>query len=160
MVCFFLLTLLKIPVSDIVSDVYISLNGDIIKNHGLVVVNSIGFNYSTSLLCHYDGHLDANCELDWFKPNGSRITTDSAEQSTTSNMVVSLTRTTAIAMKGIYHCALCNGNASRKVYVGIYPVDEGNFPQLNHNKCKLHLFHCRSNPDIWKCCFRSRFKPQ
>ena len=114
--------------SDIVSDVYTTLNGDIIQNHGLVVVNNIGFNYSTSLLCHYDGHLDVNCELDWFIPNGTRIT-DSAEQSTTSNTVVSLTRTTAFATEGIYHCAVCNGNASRKVYIGIYPVDKGNFPQ-------------------------------
>ena len=111
---------------DIVSDVYISLNGDIIQNHGLVVVNN---NYSTSLLCHYDGYLDANCELDWFKPNGSRFT-DSAEQ---SNTVVSLTRTTAIAMEGIYHCAVCNGNASRKVYIGIYLINKGNnyFPPKN-----------------------------
>ena len=121
--------------SDIVSDVYISLNGDIIQNHGLVVVNNIGLNYSTSLLCHYDGQLDANCELDWFKPNGSRFT-DSAEQSTTSNMVVSLTKTTAIAMEGIYYCAVCNGNASSKVYIGIYLVNKGNIfhKKINHNK--------------------------
>ena len=118
--------------SDIVSDVYIRLNGDVLQNHGLVVVNNIGSNYSTSLLCHYDGYLDANCELDWFKPNGSRFT-DSAEQ---SNTVVSLTRTTAIAMEGIYHCTVCNGNTSSKVYIGIYPVNKGNILQkkIYHNK--------------------------
>ena len=105
---------------------YISLSGYIIPDNGLVAVNDIGFNHSTSLLCHNDGDSETNCEIDWFTPNGARIT-DTAKPTTTSNTVVGLTRNTATAMEGIYHCAICDRNTSRQLYVGIYPREAGNF---------------------------------
>ena len=34
------------------TDVYLSLNGDIIPNHGYVLISDIGFTDDTALLCH------------------------------------------------------------------------------------------------------------
>ena len=39
------------------TDVYISLNGEVIPNHGYVQISDIGYSYSTALLCHTNRHV-------------------------------------------------------------------------------------------------------
>ena len=58
--------------------VYLSLNGDIIPNHGYVVISDIGSTHDTALICHTNRPATLNNNAhsggDWFAPNNTRVT--------------------------------------------------------------------------------------
>ena len=56
------------------TDVYLSLNGEIIPNHGYVEISDIGYSDSTALLCHTNRPAFGwNSGGDWFAPDGARV---------------------------------------------------------------------------------------
>ncbi|CAI8021976.1 Down syndrome cell adhesion molecule homolog, partial [Geodia barretti] len=55
-------------------------------------------------------------------------------------------------MEGIYHCTVCNGNASRKVYVGIYPIDEGLIQIYGNVTFVLDSNPNEATPQFRLCC--------
>ena len=119
-------------------DVYLSLNGEIVFNHGYVLINNIGSdgNTGTPLICntnrpppsgkfHSGGH--------WISP--SDVTVDGLSSTTVpgfvrnrGSMVVRLWRTTGIPAKGIYRCEVMDAlETEQTVYVGLYNVGGGMF---------------------------------
>ena len=59
------------------SDVYLSLNGDIIPNHGYVEIDDIGSTDDTALLCHTNRPPPTpgypNSGGNWFAPDRTRV---------------------------------------------------------------------------------------
>ena len=58
------------------TDVYLSLYGYVIPNHGYVVISDIGSTDNIALLCHtdrppFDGSTHSGGE--WFAPDGTRV---------------------------------------------------------------------------------------
>ena len=111
------------------TDVYLSLNGDTIPNHGYVVISDIGSTDETALLCHtnrpphyyhYGG--------DWHAPNGTRVNLGDVPGFTRNRgpMVVRLKRTTGTPTQGIYHCTIDDDQSEiQLIYVGLYNMGEG-----------------------------------
>ena len=91
-------------------DVYLSLNGSVIPNHGYVVISDIGTaNDDTALLCHTNrppptGSSDS--AGDWVAPDGTRVTGNDVPGfwRRRGSMVVRLYRNTATGppAEGIY----------------------------------------------------------
>ena len=54
---------------------YLSLNGEIIPNHGYVAISDIGSNDPTALLCNTDRGQggSGNSGGDWFAPDGTTV---------------------------------------------------------------------------------------
>ena len=118
------------------TDVYLSLNGDIIPNHGYVVISDIGSTGDTALLCHTnrprppDSHHYGG---QWFALNGrgigSRGTTDvPGFERNRGPMVVRLLRNTdtCTPAQGIYWCSIMDADGNNKVvHVGLYNDGEG-----------------------------------
>ena len=63
----------------ILLDVYLSLNDDIIPNHGYVVNSDIGSTDDTSLICHTNrpatlsNNINAHSGGNWFAPDGATV---------------------------------------------------------------------------------------
>ena len=57
------------------TDVYLSLNGEVIPNHGYVEISDIGSSDTTALLCHTNRPASGgtNSGGDWFTPDGIRV---------------------------------------------------------------------------------------
>ena len=119
------------------SDVYLSLNGDIIPNHGYVLIDDIGSTNTDALLCLTNGVAitdDINTEGNWFSPNGVRVTNEFHQdvpgfRRTRSMAVVRLLHqdTGTAATEGIYHCNVQDAiPVLRTVYVGLYNSGGGN----------------------------------
>ena len=113
---------------------YLSLNGDIIPNHGYVVISDIGSTGdNTALLCRTnrpppDG--SANSRGDWFAPDQTRVPNGGVAgfMRNRNPMVVRLFRNTATGppVEGIYHCMVQDDTNTRKaVYVGLYNMGGG-----------------------------------
>ena len=115
--------------------VYLSLNDDIIPNHGYVVVSDIGSTDDTALICHTNhpatitdlgGH--NNSGGDWVAPNGTtvggiRTSNIPGFRRTRGPMMVRLLRNTATdpPSVGIYHCLVEDDTLTEQtVYVGLY----------------------------------------
>ena len=110
-----------------VTDVYISLDGIVIPNHGYVVISDIGSSDDDALLCHtnYNGIPSTG---DWFAPDKTRVNGNDVPGYTRNRgpMVVRLKRTTGTPTQGIYVCAIEDDQSSRHiVYVGLYNMGEG-----------------------------------
>ena len=128
-------------------DVYLSLNGDIIPNHGYVMISDIGSSGSTALLCHTNRPATLGTTArptsggDWFAPGpyGTRVdgTAVSGLRRNRGPMVVRLLRNNATGTpaEGIYDCVIEDDTLTlQTVYVGLYnsgggivPYDEQSF---------------------------------
>ena len=111
--------------------VYLSLNDDIIPNHGYVVISDIGSTDNTSLICHTNrpatlGTFDTpNSGGNWFAPDETRVTGTAVPgfRRTRGPMMVRLLRDTATdpPSEGIYHCLVEDDTLTEQtVYVGLY----------------------------------------
>ena len=120
---------------------YLSLRGDIIPNHGYVVISDIGSTDSTALICHTNRPVpdgSTNSGGNWFGPNRTRVFQDDVPGFVRNRgpMVVRLLRNTATAppAEGIYHCEIEDDMFKKQtVYVGLYDSGGG--------MCNTHTVH-------------------
>ena len=123
--------------------VYLSLNGDIIPNHGYVMISDIGSTDNTSLLCHTNKPATpdpTNSEGDWFAPDGTRVTGNAVPgfRRNRGPMVVGLLRNTATdtPAEGIYDCVIENDALTNQtVYVGLYNTGGGMYTLCINKIC-------------------------
>ena len=119
------------------TDVYLSLNGDIIPNNGYVVSSNIGSTDEDSLLCHTNRPPDGvHSRGDWFASNGIRVSGITERAIAVPGFgrnrdprVVRLLRdtNTGTPPEGIYRCSIMDANGyERNVYVGLYNDGQGN----------------------------------
>ena len=113
-----LLALLFWPLVEVHSQsVYLSLNGDIIPNHGYVMISDIGSYDDTALLCITNKPVPSgysNSGGDWYAPDHTRvggipsITDVPGFKRNRGPMVVRLLRYTATdpPAEGIYDCVI------------------------------------------------------
>ena len=137
--------------SHVHSDVYLSLNGTVIPNHGYVDINDIGSTDDSALLCHtnraafYDGgHSGGN----WFAPDGTAIS-GADVPGYTRNRAPMVIRTSGDPPEGIYQCEI-QDTASFQItaYVGLYKTGQGNCP------CTINCYKpllSRSCHTVWWC---------
>ena len=113
---------------------YLSLNGDIIPNHGYVKMSDIGSTDNTALLCHTNRPAsggEVNSGGDWFAPDGDKVggltSTDvPGFGRNRGDMIVRLRRNTGTPEEGIYHCEVEDADdVQQTVYVGLYNSGEG-----------------------------------
>ena len=117
----------------IIADVYISLNGVIIPNHGYVVVSDIGSTDDTALICHTNhppSDNAANSGGNWFVPDNTRVTGTDVPGFVRNRgpMMVRLLRNTATdsPSEGIYLCLVEDDTLTlQTVNVGLYNNGEG-----------------------------------
>ena len=117
--------------------VYLSLNDDIIPNHGYVVISDIGSTDDTALICHTNRPAtitgiggSTNSGGDWFAPNGTTVDFGSNSnvpglRRSRGPMMVRLLRNIATdpPSEGIYliHCLVEDDTLTEQtVYVGLY----------------------------------------
>ena len=117
------------------TDVYLSLNGEVIPNHGYVEISDIGSSDTTALLCHTNrppspGSITSGG--DWSAPDGTRVgslgSTDvPGFERNRDPMVMRLRRTTGTPDEGIYQCSIYEQGATEttNVYVGLYSSGRG-----------------------------------
>ena len=110
------------------TDVYLSLNDDIIPNHGYVEISRIGSTDDSALLCHTNRPPDgAHSGGDWLAPDGNRVF-DTDVPGVTRNrdpMVVRLRRTSGDPPEGIYQCTIDDALTPQIVHVGLYNTGGG-----------------------------------
>ena len=122
------------------TDVYLSLNGEVIPNHGYVKISDIGSSNTAALLCHTNRPPppgSAHSEGDWFAPGGTRVdgTDVPGFGRNRGPMVVRLRRRTSIPApaEGIYWCTIFDASGtSQTVYVGLYNTGGGMKKNLLH----------------------------
>ena len=122
------------------TDVYLSLNGEVIPNHGYVEISDIGSSDTTALLCHTNRPPppgSAHSEGDWFAPDGDRVdgTDVPGFGRNRGPMVVRLRGRTSIPApaEGIYWCTIFDDSeTSQTVYVGLYNTGGGMKKNLLH----------------------------
>ena len=116
------------------TDVYLSLKGEVIPNHGYVEISDIGSNDTAALLCHTNRPaIGANSGGDWLAPDGTRVGGLSSTDvpgfgRNRGEMVVRLKRSTSGSApdEGIYRCIISDAAArSQIVYVGLYNTGRG-----------------------------------
>ena len=119
------------------TDVYVSLNGEIIPNHGYVDINAIGSIDPTALLCNTDRGPGGSGDSggDWFAPDGTRVGNIDNKNvpgfvRNRGSMVVILLRNTGPgpAAEGIYWSSILD--AEGNVYVGLYNTGNGSLWNL------------------------------
>ena len=117
----------------LLTDVYLSLDGIVIPNHGYVEIGDIGSISDEALLCHTNGPATQGTSPkhsggDWYAPTGTRVDgTDVPGVSRTRGpMVVRLKRTSGTPPEGIYRCEIEDADTTfQTVYVGLYNAGEG-----------------------------------
>ena len=117
------------------TDVYLSLNGEVIPNHGYVEISDIGFSDNTALLCHTNkpavNSANPNSEGDWFAPNGTIVgnvgSTDvPGFERNRDPMLVRLKRNSGTPDEGIYQCDVNDATETpQTVYIGLYNTGGG-----------------------------------
>ena len=116
------------------TDVYLSLNDNIIPNNGYVVISDIGSTDDTALLCHTNRSPGSrHSGGQWFAPNGQGVggtgTTDVPGFGRNRDpMVVRLLRNTdtCTPAQGIYWCSIMDADGNNQVvHVGLYNDGEG-----------------------------------
>ena len=122
--------------SHILTDVYLSLNGTVIPNHGYVEISGIGYYDYSAFLCHTNqppppGSYHSGG--DWFAPDGTNIPSSDVPGVTRNRgpMVMRLKRTSGTPPQGIYRCSL-EGDSSEvvHVHVGLYNSAQGSIQCL------------------------------
>ena len=128
---------MHICVYQIIADVYLSLNGTIIPNHGYVVISDIGSDDESALLCHTNRHGNPNSGGDWFAPDETRVGGTDVPGLTRNRgpMVVRLKRTIIDSpTAGIYSCSILESGSEENVtcvHVGLYSTTvEGRITDL------------------------------
>ena len=115
----------------LLTDVYLSLDGIVIPNHGYVEIGDIGSNDDSALLCHTNFPPPPGSPTsggDWFAPDGTRVD-GTAVPGVTRNrdpMVVRLKRASGDPPEGIYRCTIEDATSTvQMVYVGLYNTGKG-----------------------------------
>ena len=115
------------------TDVYLSLNGEVIPNHGYVEISDIGSNDTTALLCHTNRPASGgNSGGHWFAPDGTPVgvvasTIVPGFGRSRGQMIVRLRRSSNTAPdEGIYKCSVDDAAETlQTVYVGLYNTGGG-----------------------------------
>ena len=113
------------------ADVYLTLNGDVIPNHGYVEISDIGSTDTTALLCHNNCVQCSNSYHsgeDWFAPNRTAVNFEDIPGFTRNRgrNVMRLKRINGTPVEGIYSCSIQNpAPAIHTVYVGLYNSGKG-----------------------------------
>ena len=130
--------------------VYLSLNDDIIPNHGYVMISDIGSTEDTALICHTNRPASGvNSGGNWVGPNGMvvggatiGVINVPGFRRNRDPMIVRLYRNTATdpPLQGIFHCEVEDDtDRQQTVYVGVYGSGGGMAP--SQIRCYLvHLF--------------------
>ena len=103
---------------------YLSLDGEIFRNHSYVDISDIGSTDVDALLC-ITNRPGTPTSGNWFAPSVARVEGIDVPGFTRTRgpMVVRLLRNTGTgtAAEGIYHCVVMdNTETEQRVYVGIY----------------------------------------
>ena len=117
---------------------YLSLNGEIIPNHGYVAISDIGSNDPTALLCNTDRGPggSGNSGGDWFAPDGTTVGNSVSKNvpgfvRNRDPMVVRLLRDTGTPAQGIYRSSILDAEGNNQiVYVGLYNTGNGSLWNL------------------------------
>ena len=140
------------PMCFSMADVYLSLNGSIIPNHGYVVISDIGTaGDDTALLCitnHPPPTGSSHSGGDWFGPDGTAVhRTNNAVPGLRRNRgptVVRLYRDTATGppAEGIYYCQIRDSTDTlQTLHVGLYDSGGGNKSWEHYNEnIFMHAF--------------------
>ena len=112
---------------------YLSLNGDIIPNHGYVVISDIGSTDNTALICRTN-HLplcedSVNSGGNWFDPNGTTVNSNDVPGFRRNRIIgiVRLFRSTGSPPEGIYSCIVQDTTFKEQTrLVGLYDINGGN----------------------------------
>ena len=112
---------------------YLSLNGDVIPNHGYVDISGIGSTDATALLCNTNRPPPPgiiNSGGDWFVPDGNRVPNEGVPGFNRNRgpMVVRLGRNIGadLAAEGIYQCIVLNADGNEQiVHAGLYNSGKG-----------------------------------
>ena len=112
------------------TDVYLSLKGTIIPNHGYTVYDDIGSTDVTALLCHTNKRGVPNRGGNWFSPEGTRVSHEINVPGFTRNRGEMLVRLKNSSIEdpeqGIFKCQVQDANnVPRNVFVGIYKSGKG-----------------------------------
>ena len=119
------------------TDVYLSLDGSIIPNHGFVMISDIGtIGDDTALLCHTNrpaNITNSNGKIhsggDWFAPDETIIVYVRGLRRNRDPMVTRLIRKpgSVLPIEGIYHCLIEDDTYTlHTVTVGLYNNEGGN----------------------------------
>ena len=123
----------------LLTDVYLSLDGTVIPNHGYVEISGIGSTDDSALLCHTNRPPTPGSPTsggDWFAPDGTRVSgTDIPGFARNRDpMVVRLLMASGDPPEGIYHCIVQNiTRVNQTAYVGLY---------RNGGKCDFIVVGC------------------
>ena len=130
-------------------DVYLSHNGEVIPNHGYVLISGIGSINNDALLCH------TNCPPppggpnhssgEWYAPDGTGVTDTAVPgfRRDRGPMVVRLRKRTGTGApsEGIYQCSIQDAESSpQTLYVGLYNIGGGNIICKFFDRLALPLF--------------------
>ena len=117
----------------LLADVYLSLDGTVIQNHGYVEIGDIGsISDNEALLCHTNRPPPPNSTTsggEWYAPNGDRVGGTPAVPGFARNrgpMVVRLGDSSGTPSEGIYQCSLeDNTSTVIHLHVGLYNSGQG-----------------------------------
>ena len=136
------------------------LNGTVIPNHGLVLLEDIGESDAQSLLC-LTNRTDC-CQPpqspggeigNWFFPNGSQVFNKGDGWDFYTNRGPSVVRMHRRrgGVTGVYRCKIPNRNGTNIVlYIGVYTNNTGQLTFLHTSaSCKLSCFHLTSQVQLW-----------
>ena len=113
------------------TDVYLSLNGEVIPNHGYVEIIDIGYSYRTALLCHTNRPAITSYSYfvgKWLTPERDRVEYSTLGfRSSYDSMPVRLWRNRyGSADVGIFWCETNDATETlQRVHVGLYNSGEG-----------------------------------
>ena len=132
------------------TDVYLSLNGEVIPNHGYVKISDIGYSDSTALLCHTNRPVFGwNSGGDWFGSDGTRVGGVYYNMDVPGfgrnrgPMVVRLRRSIwgPTPEEGIYWCEVNDATETlQTVHIGLYNTGEGTAYKF-HNDYSINQFY-------------------
>ena len=113
-----------------IAGTYMSLNGDIIPNHGYVVISDIGYTDDSALICHNNRPATLFHSGDWFAPDVTRVSHTDVPgfRRNRAPMMVRLLRNNATdpPSEGIYHCLVENySGIIWALFVGLYGSEGG-----------------------------------
>ena len=140
--------------SVLITGVFLSLRGDVVPNHGYVVISDIGSTDDTALLCNTDRRVNGyNSGGDWFVPDETSVDGGYGDitgfRRNRAPKIVRLLRNTATdpPSEGIYHCQMKDAAMTvRRVYVGLYNSSRGmnvHFSLFGYTaRPFLHRIHC------------------
>ena len=138
------------------TDVYLSLDGTVIPNHGYVEISGVGSTDDFALLCHTNFPPppgSASSGGDWFAPDGTRVSGTNIPSFDVPGfarnrgpMVVRLKRTSGDPPEGIYRCTIQDAASTfqSSVYVGLYNTGEGIIQQQLLDRSTKSYFQAAS----------------